>query len=230
MIKYLIFYGISATAPLLAQRSPFDPPSEKTAPDAKDSNTNLDIYGDLYCDPKKGLFNAPILRSAGEASLYRGTSSSAISLRLAISPVREKPIVLRMYQRGDSYYISLRRLSGRGGYELGHLELSGEISISKQDFIEVVSMADRESILDLSKMTLQQRNDTLMMDSSCWSLEYLKNNNYQVIDLYSADRYAEGAIKLCPQLTKHAMEVFLDLTRRLFTLCDMSTKNYIQDK
>jgi hypothetical protein len=66
------------------------------------------------------------------------------------------------------------------------------------------------------------------MDGACWTMEIISNNEYKVIDLFSPTPLSQDATGIHPNLTKKAMNDFLDLAHRLFQLAEISDKNYFE--
>jgi hypothetical protein len=207
------------------QEDPFSSRTQENS-NTKASASVSDVYGNAYCDVSKGLLNGTVLRQAGEVSLYN--KKLRFSIRVTVSPTFGKPIILRLYEQDGEFFVSLRRLSGRGGYELGHVELFGEISVSENGYKDMAVRANQESISGLSKMTVKQRLDTRVMDGACWTMEIISNNEYKVIDLFSPTPLSQDATGIHPNLTKKAMNDFLDLAHRLFQLAEISDKNYFE--
>lgn len=219
LILALSLSSLLAAEPV--RTDPFDPlasDEQKPAPVAR----IMDLQGAHYFPEGTGLFTGPVLRSAGEMAL-KSRPDSGLTLRLTVMPTFGKPTVFRLYQRDGLSYLSVKRLSGFGGYELGHIELSGEFlvhSLLLKSLSEKTASARLSPLFNLDK---EKRESMTTVDGVCWSLEVLaEGKQLQVIDVTAGlplERIEQGLrTSGDPLFPPESMSEFIGICKTIYDL------------
>lgn len=198
-----------------------DPEAPATEQKAEPEDVILDPQGRRYCAPETGLMSERVLRAAGEESLEGKEFSDRKILRLVICPTFEKPLVLRLYRREGAPFLAIRRLSGLGGYELGKVELTGEVAVEPAVFEKLFAAATADTLTGLSKMTCERRSATANFDGTWWSMEIRTPEGLRTIDLTSPRSLEEDATDLSPYLTKQAVLDLIEFAKELHLAAGM---------
>jgi hypothetical protein len=139
------------------------------------------------------------LRRMHESSLLGVTRDpKAVVYRFTLLPTWGNPVTVRTTRHGDHYRLSLRRLDGMGGYELGHLAEQKEIELSPGD-----SAAFDRLIARAAFFTIPISEESGGTDGEEWILEAVSGGKYHVVDRWCPNVYdtkkrkLEGFVALC---------------------------------
>ncbi|MCB1086659.1 MAG: hypothetical protein KDM63_06410 [Verrucomicrobiae bacterium] len=108
--------------------------------------------------------------------------------RLTIFPAFDKPMTFRLEVIDESRgMIHVKRLSGKGGYDLGKIELSSSVSVEGRVFAEVLKkVREPRSINPYGKLTQEHVQYLWGLDGSNWYLEGRRADNYTFTHVWSA--------------------------------------------
>jgi len=181
-----------------------------------------------------------ILQEAGETTLWKPfpipDSPIGKQIRLTIRPSFGKPMVLRMHQRGEHYFVTVRRLSGSGGFGIGYLELRGTVKIPKGNFSALWAMANTSTVRNLAKVTDTERDALRGLDGTSWCLEVAEGDEHLFIDLWSPhallakfDEIVElSPVKIGSHLSKEALTEFTEVAKWIVRFGDVGFSELIE--
>lgn len=212
---------------LFSQEDPFAPNVESgVRTNDRDKAKICDLRGTPYCDSNDILFNSEVLLRSGELSLS-DMNASSFALRITIKPTFEKPIVLKMVEDDKACNLSVRRLSGLGGYELGHVELIAEVKVSKNESAEIFKIVRQASVQNLTKMTSKQRESMRAQDGIVYTVEIFSGGKLSVIDVFFLN-LDQDLVSVSPFLTKDAITSLAEIVKLVFRASGISNAAYIK--
>ncbi|MEN3327038.1 MAG: hypothetical protein V7638_1845 [Acidobacteriota bacterium] len=93
-----------------------------------------------------------------------------------------KPVAIHVWRAGDRHFIAVKRLNGRGGYDLGRFDLYWSHSLSENEWDAFMLH------LEHARYWLMPTEDNRMMfDGAQWIMEGYREGRYHVVDRQSPD-------------------------------------------
>jgi len=96
-----------------------------------------------------------------------------------------RPVVVRMWRSGARYFIVAKRLTGRGGYDPGTLDLYWARSLSENDWDAFLLNLEHATYWDM-----QTEDLSMMTDGAQWIMEGYREGHYHVVDRQSPQESA----------------------------------------
>lgn len=144
---------------------------------------------------------APHLQAMGEPSLWElSTSQSIESYRFLWLRTFNRPVSARLTIANDgSGQLSIKVLSGSGGYKPGHLIQNQTIEVSKDSVDHFLQLLDKAVFWSAPT---EEENGTVGCDGAQWIMEAAKVGQYHVVDRWSPDDgpYRRAAVFLAINL------------------------------
>lgn len=151
-----------------------------------EKNSVKDPAGREYFPKDKDNWFRPHLRAMGEPSLFeKEPKEMGNQFRFLYLPTFSKPISFRGFQADGRYYVHVVRLTGKGGYDPGKVELEVNVQITKQewDTLETaVVRSFKETNLTDSHLSMMSSHD-----GSEWILEAKLDGKYFFQEVWEAD-------------------------------------------
>ena len=99
------------------------------------------------------------------------------SYRLTWIPTFHAPTVIRLWRSENEYFITTKRLSGKGGYGLGELEVEQTRSLTVQEWQSIEDLIYRYSYSTIPS-TIEE---SIPNDGATWTLEGLNAGQYHSV-------------------------------------------------
>lgn len=119
------------------------------------------------------------------------------SYRLTWVPSFHSPVVVRVWRSGNNHYMVAKRLSGRGGYEMGSLSEEQARPLSVDEWHNLMNLSKQASFWQLPSNI----NEVLPNDGAAWMIEGLKNQKYHYIHRRTPSAQVNGVSKYLIKLT-----------------------------
>ncbi len=97
--------------------------------------------------------------------------------RLTWIPTFHAPTTIRIWMSEDKYFITIKRLSGKGGYELGNLELEKTHSLTLEKWQQIQNSIENGNYWETSSLTVEP----MLHDGAGWLLEGRNKSRYHYI-------------------------------------------------
>ena len=120
------------------------------------------------------------LRVMNEPSLYFPDDSEAESYRFLWLRSFHHPVAVRIWQSGGDHFITLKQLSGAGGYEPGRLVINRTRAISRVEWEEFIRLLEQASYWNLPTDDYYFGHD-----GAQWILEGVRGGRYHIVDRWS---------------------------------------------
>lgn len=89
-----------------------------------------------------------------------------------------KPIAVRIWKDGAGSHLRVVRLSGKGGYKTGQLELDQSFAVTNEQWTEFTNLIEQASFWDAP----MKETDVIGADGAQWVLEGGAGERYHVVD------------------------------------------------
>ena len=188
----------------------------------------VDENGIPYSEIDGCNFCADVLKTANEKSFKGLPSKPATSFRLTLRPTFSKPVIIMYHEDSVSDYIEIKRLSGKGGYDLGHVELYGKIKVAKNTISRITQTIKSKAFENLSKMSYEERVASVALDGAWWTLETLDIRGLKVIDLHGPEALRDNLSEDRVLVSKFAVSEFVKLGKDLFEIVGLSRSGYFE--
>lgn len=203
------------------------------APSAKDDefsvkeNSVTDLKGNEYFPKTYDNWYSPHLRAMGESSMFSGGDSKMGSqFRFLYLSTFSKPISFRGFIKGGRFYIRVVRLTGKGGYDPGGIEISVNVEITEEEWLTLEEAVVRS--FEVTQINDEQRDIIAGLDGSQWVLEANIGGKYHFEEAPQAAYWtSEDGIKVLTELEYEGMNVpvlfsFVDACKVFLTLTDFT--------
>lgn len=147
-------------------------------PGALGTEQNTDFVNDWYSSH---------LRAMAEPSLWEQREQGrAESYRFLWLRTFNRPIAVRVSfsDSADSAVVTVKVLSGAGGYEPGRLVVADTRSLDPTKAEQLRRILDQ---VDFWSLPTSEENDLLGVDGAQWIVEGLRDGQYHVVDRWSPD-------------------------------------------
>ena len=104
----------------------------------------------------------------------------AVVYRFTCLRTFDKPFAIKITKTKDGYLLVRKILSGKGGYEPGKLQFSGEMRLKPDALAAFEKLLADEKFQDW-----KDEEESGGLDGSQWIVEVVKNGNYKVVDRWS---------------------------------------------
>lgn len=101
--------------------------------------------------------------------------------RLIWFPTFDAPTVIRIWRSGENYTIKTKRLSGKGGYEIGTLKTEETRTLSAEEWNVFVNNLNSRCFWNAPSAV----KEIPVMDGSSWTFEGLRNGQYHFVNRIS---------------------------------------------
>ena len=96
------------------------------------------------------------------------------------------PVSARLEVAKDgSAHLSVKVLSGRGGYEPGHIFLNRNTSVSKEAVVHFLQLLQKADFWNIP--TEEEEGNVVGLDGAQWIMEGVRGGQYHVVDRWSPD-------------------------------------------
>lgn len=135
----------------------------------------------------KSLLNT--LSKFSEPQIYSNEKIKGEIYRLIIWQTFYSPISLRLERGNNETNLTVKQLSGEGGYETGKVKFESKLKISEKQFQKFKLLIERSkfSALKTKDELLEGQNNeaiAICLDGATWTLESMLGNNYHAIERY----------------------------------------------
>lgn len=120
------------------------------------------------------------LRAMKEGPFYYAENVEAERYRFLWLRTFHHPVAVRVWDAGGDRFVTLKELSGAGGYEPGRLLLERTRKLSKGEWDEFKRLLDEACYWEMPTA-----DDTLGNDGAQWVLEGVRENRYHVVDRWT---------------------------------------------
>jgi hypothetical protein len=107
-----------------------------------------------------------------------------------------KPISIRIWKSGTQFFLTVKELDGKGGYDIGELKFKTTRPVSEDEWDTFISLLNQASFWTLP--TLEKSPS--IYDGARWVLEGYKKKQYHIVDRHSPDENAYRGV--CMYLLK----------------------------
>lgn len=195
----LLFTVLSANA----DESPALEASESFAKE----NSVKDPSGKEYFPKKYDNYYRPHLRAMGEPSIYSEKGPELLNeFRFLYLPTFSKPISFRGFRADGRFYIRVVRLTGKGGYDPGKVEIGVNVQVTEEEWKgleDAVVQSFKEKPL-----TDEQRSLIAGLDGSQWILEARIDGKHHFEEVWEAGYWtSEEGIEVLKKLEKEGVDV-----------------------
>lgn len=224
MCRFIPYFIVSSGI-LTAQEFPHDNPFslERESPNIEEVveiEPILDAGGKAFFKAHSAVLNAKILKLCDERSLHDREDNEAV-FRLILSPTFGKPLVLRSFLKGERPFFEVKRLSGRGGYDLGEVEITGSVEFSDEIHKIIWKTLRSPGFHRISSLTFEQRYGLSGLDGTWISFEIARDGVYRVAELWSPNKINKYHREF--GITQKDVDEFINLYTKI---CDLVGVNF----
>lgn len=97
--------------------------------------------------------------------------------RLTWIPTFHAPTTIRIWMSDDEYFLTIKRLNGKGGYDLGNLEFEQTHSLTFEKWQQIQNSIKNINYWETSLFTVEP----MLYDGAGWLLEGRSKNEYHYI-------------------------------------------------
>lgn len=124
------------------------------------------------------------LRAMNEEPLHFPDSAVRESYRFLWLRSFHHPVAVRIWNTGTEVYISVKEMSGAGGYEPGKVILTEQRKISQGEWDAFMRLLENSCYWDLPT----QNPDDAGFDGAQWVLEGVRESRYHIVDRWTPQR------------------------------------------
>ena len=190
-------------------------------------NSVTDSKGNEYFPKKYDNWYRPHLRAMEEPSIFSQASSETFSqFRFLYLSTFAKPISFRGFKSDDRFYVRVIRLTGKGGYDPGEIEIGVNVEITQQEWSALKAAIIRS--FKETKLTDLQRDLISGLDGSQWVLEASIDGKYYYEEAPQAGYWTSSdGLKRLKELEDRGMAVpilfaFADACNSFLSLTDFT--------
>ncbi len=132
-----------------------------------------------------------------ENPLDNTTAEVDESYRLVWFPTFDAPTVIRIWRSGENFSIVTKRLSGKGGYELGKLKSEHTRSLTAEEWNNFVNLINNRCFWNAPSVV----KEVPAIDGASWTFEGLSNKHYQFVDRISPSDQMKEIFRALFELT-----------------------------
>lgn len=190
-------------------------------------NLITDPSGKEYFPKKYDNWYRPHLRAMGEPSIYSEKGPELLNeFRFLYLPTFSKPISLRGFRADGRFFIRVVRLTGKGGYDPGKVEIGVNVQVTEEEWKGL-----EDSVVQSFKekpLTDEQRSLISGLDGSQWILEARIDGKYHFEEAPQAGYWtSKEGIEVLKKLEKEGMDVpilfkFVDACKMFLSLTDFT--------
>jgi hypothetical protein len=93
-----------------------------------------------------------------------------------------RPVAIHVWRTGDRYFMVVKRLNGKGGYDPGTFDLYWARSLSVNDWAGFIMHLEHSNY-----WLMPTKDDRMFFDGAQWILESYREGRYHVVDRQSPD-------------------------------------------
>lgn len=138
--------------------------SDKTSKSASDEDANAEATADLF-------------RRFRETPLAKQPACVDESYRLVWIPTFRPPTVIRVWRTNDKYFVVVKRLNGKGGYDPGELANEETRSLTAEEWRSLTAAVDQTGFLRLPSTV----EEPIPNDGATWTFEGWSNRQYHFV-------------------------------------------------
>ena len=132
-----------------------------------------------------------------EVPLGKPTASVDESFRLVWFPTFDAPSVFRIWRSGENFFIVTKRLSGKGGYELGKLKTEHTRSLTAEEWNNFVDIINNRCFWNAPSVL----KEVPVVDGAFWTFEGSRNKQYHFVDRISPSEQMKEIFRALFELT-----------------------------
>ena len=99
------------------------------------------------------------------------------SYRLTWIPTFHAPTIIRVWRSDDKYFLTVKRLNGKGGYGLGDLELEQTNSLTFKQWKQIETLIQEASFWENASLI----EESIPNDGAAWLFEGFNNCQYHYV-------------------------------------------------
>jgi hypothetical protein len=137
------------------------------------------------------------LRLFREIPLDKPTAGVNESYRLIWFPTFDAPTAIRIWRSGENFFIVTKRLSGKGGYELGKLKSEHTRSLTAEEWNNFVNLINNRCFWNAPSVL----KEIPATDGGFWAFEGSRNKQYHFVERISPSEQMKEIFRALFELT-----------------------------
>jgi hypothetical protein len=176
----LIICVTSALAYRRANRHPSRPPASRKKGVVKRyfPADMFPIVGNVFVSRETFTRYSEHLSAMNEPSLLDSMGKDIESYRLLWLRTFDHPVAVRVWRSGNEQFLTVKKLSGEGGYEPGKLVLNKSRRLTQVEWDTFKQMVDKAQFWSLPSVDEKEEPP---QDTTHWVLEGVKEGRYHVV-------------------------------------------------
>jgi hypothetical protein len=144
-----------------------------------------------WLDQLRAAWNTKHLEAMKEASFYFPDNSEEESYRFLWLRSFHHPVAVRIWNSGGEQFITVKEMSGAGGYDPGKLILNQTRKLAEAEWGEFTRLLEQTCYWELPT-----EGESLGADGARWILEGVKGGRYHIVDRWGPEKgsYREACL------------------------------------